>query len=233
MSYNTQHCLNCMTGRIDFGAFAKVVADLGADIAGLQEIRSLGTDEKEYADQTGKLAELTGFNGYFAKAISFGGTEPYGNALLSRYPILSAQTILIPDPEPRMYKGYYETRCVLKAELDVPGGLTVLVSHFGLNPDEQENAVKTVESLITGSRTILMGDFNVKPDDMLLKPIREKLFDTAAAFSVWDTGLSFPSWKPDRKIDYIFTSKDISVTGAEIPACVVSDHRPYIADAVI
>jgi endonuclease/exonuclease/phosphatase family metal-dependent hydrolase len=42
--------------------------------------------------------------------------------------------------------------------------------------------------------------------------------------------LSFPSDKPDRKIDYIFVSPDIRVTYAEVPPIVASDHRPHIAD---
>ncbi|MBP5631240.1 MAG: endonuclease/exonuclease/phosphatase family protein [Clostridia bacterium] len=233
MSFNTQHFLGYMTRKIDFKASAKLISDLGADIVGLQEIRSRGTDVNEYDDQTARMCELTGFYGYFAEAIKFGGTEPYGNALLSRYPIKSAQTVMIPDPAVRGYKGYYETRCVLKAEIDVPGGLTVLVTHFGLNPDEQENAVKTVTGLIGNERTVLMGDFNVLPGDPILLPIREKLYDTAESFPSWESGMSFPSDRPDRKIDYIFTSKDIKVLKAEIPAASVSDHRPYTADAEI
>ncbi len=233
MSFNTQHFLGYMTRKIDFKAAANLVSDLGADIIGLQEIRSRGTDVNEYDDQTGRMCELTGFYGYFAEAIKFGGTEPYGNALLSRYPIKNARTVMIPDPEVRAYKGYYETRCVLKAEIDVPGGLTVLVTHFGLNPDEQENAVKTLAGLIGNGRTVLMGDLNVLPDDPVLLPIRERMYDTAQSFSSLESGLSFPSDRPDRKIDYIFTTKDIKVLKAEIPAAAVSDHRPYIADAEI
>lgn len=230
MSFNTQHCLNCLTGRIDFEAAAGIIKAPDADIVGLQEIRGLGRDVNEYADQTGILSKLTGLHGYFGQAIMFGGVNPYGNALLSRYPIKSAETIMIPDPEPRKYNGYYETRCVIKAEIDVPGGLTVLVSHFGLNPDEHENAVSTVCGLINGDKTVLMGDFNMKPGNPLLTPIRDVLTDTACALPQGETGFSFPSWAPDRKIDYIFASRDIKLTGAEIPACVISDHRPHLAD---
>ena len=42
----------------------------------------------------------------FAQAIAFDGVNPYGNALLSRYPIETAQTILVPDPETRGDDGY-------------------------------------------------------------------------------------------------------------------------------
>ena len=233
MSFNTQHCLNCQTNRIDFKAFARVINDLGADIVGLQEIRGIGRNREEYDDQTGILAELTGMHGYFARAISFGGVDPFGNALLSRYPIENVSVIPIPDPEVRRFKGYYETRCVLKAKISAEGGLNVLVSHFGLNPDEHENAVETVEKVIDSAGTVLMGDFNMRPDNPLLDPVRAKLTDTACRFDAWENGFTFPSWKPDKKIDYIFTSGDVNVIRAEIPACVVSDHRPYVADIEI
>ena len=111
--------------------------------------------------------------------------------------------------------------------VELEGGLTVLVSHFGLQPDEEENAVKTVIDNICENKCILMGDFNVTPDDPVLNPIRAKMKDTADFFD--EPKLSFPSDEPDRKIDYIFVSKDINVVSADIPPTVVSDHRPHTA----
>ena len=140
-------------------------------------------------------------------------------------PIVKAETIVIPDPQPRQYEGYYETRCVLKVELE--NGVTVLVSHFGLNPDEQENAVAMVVSKLKTEKCILMGDFNMTPDAPLLAPLFEKMKDTAEQFD--EPKLSFPSDKPDRKIDYIFVSPDLQVLEADIPAVVASDHRPHTA----
>ena len=172
-----------------------------------------------------KLAELTGMHFYFAPALQVGNDGPYGNGLLSRLPILKAETIPIPDPEPHGYDGYYETRCVLKAELE--GGINVLVSHFGLNPDEAENAVKTVINSLPAEKCILMGDFNLTPDSDILAPIRKRMKDTADAFDCKKR--SFPSDAPEIKIDYIFVSPDIEVTEADIPPIVASDHRPHTA----
>ena len=164
---------------------------------------------------------------YFAEAIRFDGVNPYGNAMISRYPIKSAETILIPDPEYKKYDGYYETRCLLKATIEVGNGLPVLVSHFGLNPDEQETAVETVLSNIPKEHCVLMGDFNMEPNNPILSPIMQKLYDTAQDFS--SPKLSFPSDTPSVKIDYIFVSKDVKVHCADIPEIVSSDHRPHIA----
>lgn len=227
MSFNTQHCLNYITRKIDFPRMAEVIRESGADIIGLNEMRGAG-EHPEYTAQTETLADILGFHCYFAKAIDVNGNNPYGNGLLSRYPILSAETVRIPDPEPKRYNGYYESRCVLKARIDTPAGeMTVLVTHFGLNPDEAENAVGTVLMNLERESCVLMGDFNLTPESPVLKPIRAELFDTAELFS--SELLSFPSDVPDRKIDYIFTSRDLKVTEADIPAVVASDHRPHTA----
>ena len=226
MSFNTQHCLNYLEQKIDFQIMADAILSCEADIVGLNEMRNAGECE-DYQDQTGILSKLTGLeHHYFAQAIRFhDGKNPYGNALLSRYPLKSVETILVPDPDPKAYDGYYETRCLLKAKLE--NGLTVLVIHFGLNPDEQENAVKTVVANLEEEKCILMGDFNVLPDDKVLLPIRERMVDTAEYFDV--PKLSFPSDNPTIKIDYIFVSKDIQVAEADVPAIVAADHRPHTA----
>ena len=226
MSFNTQHCSNFLTDEIDFDLFAQAIRDCGADIIGLQEMREYG-NHPEFGAQVTELAQRLGFYSYFAKAIDFYDIYPYGNGLLSRYPILSAETILIPDPEVKVYSGYYETRCLLKAKIDVAGGLNLVVSHFGLNPDEQVHAVQTVVQNLPDETCVLMGDFNMVPSDRILKPIQERLFDTASLFK--EEKLSFPSDEPKMKIDYIFTTSDVKVIEADIPAMVVSDHRPYTA----
>ena len=226
MSFNTQHCMNYRTGKIEFDTFADEIRSYNPDIVGLNEIRDQGEAE-DYQAQAKILAEKLGYHFYFAKAIDVKGPNPYGNAILSRFPIVSAQTIPVPDPEPPAYEGYYETRCLLKAQIDICGGLNVCVMHFGLNPDEQELAVKVAAANISDEKCILMGDFNLTPENDVILPIRERLFDTAELFK--EELLSYPSDEPTIKIDYIFTSRDIRVLEADIPADVVSDHRPYVA----
>ena len=226
MSYNITHCESELTHEIDFEGFADTIRRYDPDVVGLNEVYEDGENGR-YGDQAHALARLLGYHCYFARATEIGGRYPYGNALLSRYPILAARTISVPDPVKRGYNGYYETRCVLKAAVAVGRGLTVCVTHFGLNPDEQENAVKTVLPAVELKRCVLMGDLNVTPDNPVLEPLRETLTDTAAA----GTGslLSWPSPAPDRKIDYIFCSGDLKPVHAEVPAELISDHRPYVA----
>ena len=225
MSFNTQHCLNFVERRIDFEVMAKAIADCDADLVGLNEMRE-GSDPPEFDAQCKILSEKTGLgNYYFAKALTLREGD-YGNGLLSKHKIVSAKTIDVPDPEPRGYDGYYEHRVLLKAKLEC--GLTVMVIHFGLNPDEAESAVRTVVENLEDERCVLMGDFNLCPDDKILLPIRRRMKDTAELFG--GERLSFPSDKPTQKIDYIFVSHDIEVISADIPAIVASDHRPHVAE---
>ena len=228
MSFNTQHCLNYVERKIDFEIMARAITEIDADVVGLNEMRGDGV-LADYTDQTGALSALTGIqNSYFAKAIDVGGVKaPYGNALLSKYRIVSKETILVPDPDPKNESfRNYETRCLLKARLSC--GITVMVIHFGLNPDEQENAVKTVMENLEGERCVLMGDFNVTPDSKILDPIREKMVDTASVFDC--EKFSFPSDTPRKKIDYIFVTPDATIVSADIPVTVASDHRPHTAE---
>ena len=224
MTFNTQHCCNFLENKIDFQIMTDAIKQCDPDIVGLNEMRGLGIDP-DYTDQVKKLSELTGMQYYyFAKAIDTSG-GPYGNGILSKTPIKSTEVIMIPDPD-RKADGYgYETRCILKAEFD--NDLMVLVTHFGLNSDEQENAVKTVVSTLRDKKCVLMGDFNVTPDNGILLPVSQRMKDTAQGFC--ENKFSFPSDNPNIKIDYIFVSEDMEVLNADIPVIIASDHRPHTA----
>jgi len=224
MTFNTQHCLDYIEQKIDFNTMAYAIKRIDPDIVGLQEMRNEGRVE-EYADQVKILSELTGMPYYyFAKAIDF-PDGPYGNGILSKVPILSAEVVTIPDPEVKTGDAWYETRCVLKATLE--GGITVLVTHVGLNRDEKENAIATILENLASKKCILMGDFNLHPDDPLIISIKKRMKDTADLFEC--PKLSCPSDDPKEKIDYIFVSSDVEIMSADIPAIVASDHRPHIA----
>ena len=223
MSFNTQHCADFRTGNINYDIMADAVRSCGADIVGLNEMRGAGT-RADYEAQTEILADKLGMFSYFAKAIDVEGSNPYGNALLSRYPILEAAVKPIVNPDPM----HCESRCLLCASLEVGGEpLRVCVTHFGLSAPEQEKAVECALENIRETRCVLMGDFNITPDNPMLAPLRSAMFDTASLFDA--ERLSFPSDAPVKKIDYLFTSRDIEVLQADIPALVASDHRPHTA----
>ncbi|MBQ7566391.1 MAG: endonuclease/exonuclease/phosphatase family protein [Oscillospiraceae bacterium] len=220
MSYNVLHFERWCTGEIDYDAFADVIRQSGADVVGLNEVYGASG---WYGAQAEKLAARLGWHAYFAEGFLDEDAHPFGNAIVSRCPIDEAQNVRIPDPDVRKGTDYYEPRCVLRARI---AGHTFLVTHFGLNPDEQQNALETVLPLLENRRCVLMGDFNVTPDNAVLPPIREKMQD-ADAFLPQGT-MSFPADVPRKKIDYIFTSRDYTVRTAKVLPVVVSDHRPYL-----
>ena len=228
MTFNTQHCKNFLEGHIDIPLMAKVIRESGAEIVALNEMYGEGS-APNYTDQTGTLAEMTGMHHYFGQAIGYDGVKPYGNGLLSKLPILKAETIIIPDPVEKTGPKNYETRAVLKATLE--GGITVLATHFGLNVDEEQLAVKTILEHAEPEKCILMGDFNVEPNDPILDPLR-KLFKDAADL-LPDAGLTFPSDAPYKKIDYIMVTPDVEILEAAVPKVVASDHLPHTATVKI
>ncbi len=200
-----------------------VIKEYMPDILGLNEVSS-GVD---YGDQPKEIAEALGYPYYYYAPVLYleEGRRIYGNALLSKYPIKSAETIVIDDPEVKDEDAEYETRCILKADIDVLGGMTVYVSHFGLANGEKANAVKEVMRRIgeNSKRNILMGDFNMKSDDDIIRPLYDILKDTA---SICDEDLyTFPSDNPRCKIDYIFVSEDFEVCDTSVSDKIGSDHK--------
>lgn len=230
LTFNIQHChpfVQKEWDEIDFSLFADVIRCFDADIVGLNEVRGAG-ESPSYQAQAQILAEKLGYHVFFAPAIEVPHGGPYGNAILSKLPPIATEIVPIPDPVRDPARSWYESRCVAKAVFPAAcGRVTMLTTHFGLNPEEARNAAETVCAEVKKAQTpvILTGDFNLRPEDPILEPIRALLKDTADAFS--RPQLSYPSDVPREKIDYIFTSPTIKTTFATIPPVVASDHRPY------
>ena len=52
MSFNTQHCLNYLEGKIDYDIMAGAIIALGADIVGLNEMYSEADVPSDYINET-------------------------------------------------------------------------------------------------------------------------------------------------------------------------------------
>lgn len=230
MTFNIQHALDYKKQVIDTDFFADKIKLHGADICGLNEVRGEGPIEG-YTDQTNAIADALGYERYFAKAIMVDGTSPYGNSIVSRFKIFSAETVPVPDPIIKMPGGHYESRCVLRAVIDCEGKrISVLVCHMGLTPAQRSNAVKTICNIIDGCDLplILLGDFNTTPNDIILKPIYNRLKDTDFLAKI--KGMkTYPSYDPDIKIDYIFY-RGLECKSVKTITEIYSDHFPIVAD---
>ena len=220
---------------IDLDQVAQAIRQCGAEIVALNEVRNTapGVSDPCFTDQAREIAEKARLPYYyFGRAIDVAGKVLYGNALLSRYPFESIETLTIPDPAVKDEPTWYESRSLIRARIALPGlsqYLTVLVTHMGLAQGEAKNAVQTVlDAREEGAPTLLMGDFNLTPDSPLLTPLRAHFQDAAALLAPGED-LSYPSDVPERKIDYIMTAGPIEIDHAAIPAIVVSDRRPHTA----
>ena len=115
---------------------ASVIRKVQPDFVTLNEVRS-HTQDIGPVNQAHELGRLTGYFPVFARAIDILGGE-YGNAFLSRLPVLESEIIHIPDPE-RTGDYFYEHRCILRCVLLAEDQkITVFSTHFGLAPSEQE-----------------------------------------------------------------------------------------------
>jgi endonuclease/exonuclease/phosphatase (EEP) superfamily protein YafD len=78
---------------------------------------------------------------------------------------------------------------------------------------------------------IFCGDFNTTPDTRVYKRMNALLDDTWKLIGKGE-GPTIPAQKPNRRIDYIWISKNgphIPVS-AHVPETQASDHRPLVAE---
>lgn len=229
MTFNIQHGRNHnLPGDvIDLPLMASTVNAQSPDIIGFNEVRGKGVIPS-FPNEPMILSSLIGGSRRFASAITVNNGGPYGNLLISKKKIVSSRRVMIPDCERVEGEGGYETRCMIEAVIDCEGKpLTVLISHFGLRDGERENAVNTALSLVQKSANpvVLMGDFNMMPDDLLIKKLASEMTDASAPPYNKNPGNTFSSDSPRMKIDYIFT-KGVRVLYSEIVRVIASDHFP-------
>lgn len=238
-TYNILHGANYPKKRetgveeIDLSLAANAIRSLDLDFCGLNEVRNQENVEG-LCNQARVIAEQLGYHYVFARAIDYMGGE-YGNAFVSRYPILSCQLVPLVFPKEERIKGkYYEDRVLLVAEIKIENTVVkVIATHFGLSEGEQQLAIDTIQPLVKDCRTPLfvMGDFNLMPDTTLCESLCGLLTDTAIKGE--GSLLSFSSFDPHMKIDYIFTNDLVETSRAFVPEINTSDHRPYVAYCAI
>lgn len=219
LTFNVQHLRNYITKNIDSNIFIETIKDINPDIISLNEVFGNGSLEL-YGDQVKLLASNLNMNYYFGKAISIDKGN-YGNAVLSKYEINNPMTIKILDPIEKNENVYYESRIIIKAKIN---GLLVYVTHLGLAKAEQINGINELINLIKDEKDpfVIMGDFNMEPTNSILLPLNDYVIDPLIDCS----DKTFPSDNPNRRIDYIFLSKNIKKYKVEVVKKVVSDHLP-------
>ena len=232
MTYNIQHgymyrCPKSTVNPIDLSRTTEVIRQSGAEIIGLNEVRGLGLTP-DYTAQAETMAASLGYHCFFGRSFYVNDTEPYGNAVLSRYPIVEARVIRIPGA----IGVRVEPRSVTRAVIEVPDGrnhrpIAVFSTHFDLSEEGREHAVSLLLSVLRDEALpfVLMGDFNTTPDSPLLEP----LYDRLVSLDAGKDALTYPSHEPEEKIDYIFGSAGMKKIRAEALEAEASDHRPLVS----
>ncbi|MBQ3492583.1 MAG: endonuclease/exonuclease/phosphatase family protein [Clostridia bacterium] len=245
-TYNICHCGNFekrkqsgkdFVVKVDIEKTASAIKGLGLDVIGLNEVFDDG-EKEEYLKQTEKLARLAGYEYFeFALGEKFSWTT-IGNAVLSHYPIIGVEKIIVKKPEEkdRNIEGalWWEDRVLLIVDILVDKKpIRVIESHFGLNLLEQQNIVKKVCKVIDESKypVVLMGDFNVLPNDQVLNDIYKRL--KSVAKETGNKEFTFSSYNPEKQIDYIFVSKSVKIKSCTVHDILTSDHRPLTAEVEV
>src|SRR5699024_1018233 len=108
--------------------------------------------------------------------------------------------------------------------------LVVAVVHLALGERIRNAQLTYLATLLKPFRyKVLMGDFNCRPDQL------ERTLPGALGVRVAENELlTYPSWRPDRHIDYILTSPGLTVRQSRVlNDCRLSDHLPLAAEIAI
>jgi endonuclease/exonuclease/phosphatase family metal-dependent hydrolase len=111
----------------------------------------------------------------------------------------------------------------------------VIATHFHHSPDggeiRQQQAQAILDTVQNYPYTLIMGDLNATPDTPEIALIREAGFTDILAGPSTGSGLAnatFPSLKPERQIDYIWLTPDLTAKAITIPHTLASDHLAIV-----
>lgn len=226
LCYNIHHGEG-VDGKLDLERIAGVIQSVKPDVVALQEVE-YKTMRTKGVDQPAELARLTRMKAVFEKNIDFEGGQ-YGNAVLSKWPIVKHQNIHLPSLDNGEQRGVLI--CELKPDaLDRP--ILLLCTHLDHRRDEQERlaSAKRINELIAERGevpAILAGDLNATRDSAVLKTFAGK----------WqianDRELpTVPVGKPARQIDFVLSRPARRWKTVEVRVldeAVASDHRAIFA----
>ena len=245
VTFNTHHGVGD-DGRHDLPRLATVLAAADADLICLQEVDRYYGGRSEDVDQALLLSRALDMQLAWGPAIekARSGDEPdqeYGNALLSRLPILISDVHRLP--------GGGEPRSALRTMLELDGGtLWVTATHLTTrSPQERSEQVAELAALHSEGMEagVLVGDFNARPDAAELDPLRERFTDAwelaqdredQAGWRFWqrEEGHTHPARAPHRRIDQAWVSAGVAVAGARVlDAEGASDHLPLVVDLLV
>jgi endonuclease/exonuclease/phosphatase family metal-dependent hydrolase len=230
-------------GRPNHEAVLRLIGQTSPDMVSLVEVSEPWGSPAALGD----LARAGGYSWIFFPAVEFGRDAPdrgYGNALLTRVPVLAAVQWRLTWP-PRLYDGTEpsESRSVILAEVPFGRGTAWIGStHLPANdPQARACALSRLRELTRGLDRpwAIFGDFNTPPATVKGDSEEEIGEGRGGGWGAGGGGTawpdppqpSFPASDPAEPIDYCVASPGVSVT-ARILAAAGSDHLPLLARLV-
>ncbi len=178
---------------------ARLIKDNQIDMVGFTEI-SQGDLRVLFRNQPKFIASYLGYHHVYEQNYKrgiFGILATQGNAIVSKYPILS-------HTNHKLYRSdsKHEQRSCLEALIDLgnAGKIRLLVAHLSLDKDESTKQIEEIWKIVEASAepVILVGDFNSRPASARVKWLKQRMID-----ATYNLNTTFKNI-PDIKIDYHF-----------------------------
>ncbi|MGD2068409.1 MAG: endonuclease/exonuclease/phosphatase family protein [Gemmatimonadota bacterium] len=222
-AYNIKHGRG-LDGRVDLERVAAVLHGIGADVVALQEV-DRGTERTDRVDQPDVLARLTETRASFGAHRPYQGGE-YGNAILSRLPVLRRAT----RPLAPAAGSALTVHEVVVGVGDPERPVSFVSVHLAGSPRDRllQADSLTAHFAGVGHPVVLAGDFNSRPGD----PVMDRLREAWTVVPKDGPAETFPADAPDREIDYVLfrpASAFEIVEHRVIEEAAASDHRPIRA----
>jgi len=235
VTYNVHRCVG-VDKRLDVERIAGVIAELEPDIVCLQEL-DVGRARTGGVDQAKTIADRLSMAVRFHPAMRI-EAEEYGDAILTRHPETLMHVGALPTV--RGVPGL-EPRGALWVRVNIEGvDINVLTTHLGLVPREQRlQAAALVGKEWLGhpdckGPTLLAGDFNATSITRPYQTLARNHADCQRQLGQKPTLKTFPSGFPAIRIDHVFVSPEVRVTGVRAPfsplSRMASDHLPLVVD---
>jgi endonuclease/exonuclease/phosphatase family metal-dependent hydrolase len=201
---------------------AETIEASGADVVALQEVDA-GRPTSYMIDDALWLGQRLGMDSVYLPTVE----HLTGIALLSRYPILEAGTMLLPSD--------LEQTGVIWASLDAGGApVNAFAIWLGLTPAERARQLDAALPFLEAHSgpAVFGGDFNATPDSPVYARIQDARFEDP--FLVLGLGAppTSPSTGPFERIDYVWL-RDLTPVDAQVTSSLASDHRPVAVEATL
>lgn len=226
LTYNIHHGEG-VDGKLDLERIAKVITSVSPDLVALQEVDQK-VERTGSVDQPAELARLTEMHVVFGANLALQGGH-YGNAVLSRNPILRWDNHLLPNIAAGEQRGVLEAELKLSST-DEP--LLLFATHLDHRRADRErlesaNAINALADKHPDCLALLAGDFNDVPDSKTLEALATR-WQTASPVPI----ATIPVDRPAKQIDYLFFRPQTRWKVIDVQVldeAVASDHRPVLA----